>query len=329
MAHLIGRQIKSPADKDFEKTTDDERKLLDENGCYTGTILEFTRARFKWRINNCQECTYWQPFEWIVERLVLQDGECRKDVPRKPPAGFVPPAKKSAASAAQKGPFIAPPPQFFGGTAPSKETLDSFTYNELPATEKTTHGTPTKKKQRTGRDDWSSGARVFKPKGAIKEKACGGKRDCRYDCSNMTMAHKTMIREQLKVVFEQKGAIGGVKGIRSFVEKLTRPAPIDEVALAKKGWLPKAIGKVAGMRCLYCKELPQRTWGEDHIWGERCANHAVGVACFSQRKATYLAEKRIVHLEYNLPGPTSFSRPFRVCCQTFNNVLGLGNTLSQ
>ena len=60
-------------------------------------------------------------------------------------------------------PSIAPPPQFFVGTQPSKSSLDDWSYDEPAVTEKTTHDTPEKKKRRTNRDNWASGKRVFKP----------------------------------------------------------------------------------------------------------------------------------------------------------------------
>ena len=295
MAHLVGRQLKSVAATDFARTTTYEKSLLDSNGCYSGTVLDVSRGKFQWGISNSPEDTYWQNFEWIQARLVLLDGEVRDKIPRNPPSGFGAQKKKSAQTAAQNGPFNRPPPQFFVGTQPSKSSLDDWSYDEPAVTEKTTHDTPEKKKRRTNRDNWASGKRVFKPHQEIKEKACTGK-SCKYDCSTMTLAHKSMIRAQLKVVFEQPGAIGGLKGQREFLASLMRAGSVDEKTMAKKGWLPKAHMKVDGMRCMYCKELPPEQRGDDHTWGQRhCPNFAAGVALFAQRKALYYAQRTNIH----------------------------------
>jgi hypothetical protein len=113
MAHLVGRQLKSVAATDFARTTTYEKSLLDSNGCYSGTVLDVSRGKFQWGINNSPEDTYWQTFEWTQARLVLLDGEVRDKIPRKPPSGFGAQKKKSAQTAAQNGPFNRPPPTVF------------------------------------------------------------------------------------------------------------------------------------------------------------------------------------------------------------------------
>ena len=116
--------------------------------------MDVSRGKFQWGINNSPEDTYWQTFEWIQARLVLLDGEVRDKIPRKPPSGFGAQKKKSAATAAQNGPFNCPPHSFSKehNTANPASTIGRMMDLQQPKRRRTIH-----QKRRSGEPTATTG----------------------------------------------------------------------------------------------------------------------------------------------------------------------------